>query len=310
MGVPGAVQVTLHRSSQDAAISSWSLPAFVVPMRSPSIMMGLYNSLVGDDLVFIHSRVADKLNIKDNDTVDFHINDINETWNLQVKIRDDIFYSDILIHDLISLGVASRYQGDSSGAEITTESGAVLHIPNQEMWAGMKASEIKGSAILSFSGTSSNNSQGGGYGFNIVTDCANKFDIVQGSGFAGTNNSNQIEYEGLIEGLKWAFRLDLKQLSIVGNSELIIWLRDGYSEFIVQLAGGNADPQQMVLYELCEKVKELLSHSNYAEMEIVYQHIPQEENGISVGLANQAIGTRSNITECNWPNIDNLMRVV
>lgn len=63
-------------------------------------MMGLYNSLVGDDLVFIHSRVADKLNIKDNDTVDFYINDINETWNLQVKIRDDIFYSDILIHDL------------------------------------------------------------------------------------------------------------------------------------------------------------------------------------------------------------------
>lgn len=308
MGVPGAVQVTLRSSSQDAAISSWSLPAFVVPMRSISIMMGLDSQ----DLVFIQSRVADALNIKDNDTVDFYINDIHETWRLQVKIRDDIS-SDILIHDLIYLlektGSVS-VQMSSAGTEVTMESGAVLHIPSQEMWAGMRTIQIKGSAILSFSGTSGNNPQGpAGYGFNIVTDCANKFDLVQGSGFAGmTNNSNRVEYEGLIDGLKWAFRLDLKRLTIVGNSELIIWLRDGYSEFIVQLASGNIDPQQMVLYELCEKVQELLSP--HAEMEIIYQHIPQEENGIADSLANQAIGTRSNVTVCNWPNINNLMREV
>jgi len=309
MGVPGAVQITLRSSSQDAAISSWSLPAFVVPMRSISIMMGLDSQ----DLVFIQSRVADALNIKDNDTVDFYINDIHETWRLQVKIRDGIFSSDILIHDLIYLlektGSVS-VQMSSAGTEVTMESGAVLHIPSQEMWAGMRTIQIKGSAILSFSGTSGNNPQGpAGYGFNIVTDCANKFDLVQGSGFAGmTNNSNRVEYEGLIDGLKWAFRLDLKRLTIVGNSELIIWLRDGYSEFIVQLASGNIDPQQMVLYELCEKVQELLSP--HAEMEIIYQHIPQEENGIADSLANQAIGTRSNVTVCNWPNINNLMREV
>jgi len=309
MGVPGAVQVTLRSSSQDAAISSWSLPAFVVPMRSISIMMGLDSSLEENHLVFIKSRVADALNIKDNDTVDFYINDIHETWRLQVKIRDDIFSSDILIHDLISLGVTESVQMSAITSEATMESGAVLHIPSQEMWAGMRTIQIKGSAILSFSGTSSNPQGPAGYGFNIVTDCANKFDLVQGSGFAGmTNNSNRVEYEGLIEGLKWAFRLDLKRLTIVGNSEFIIWLRDGYSEFIVQLASGNIDPQQMVLYELCEKVQELLSP--HAEMEIIYQHIPQEENGIADSLANQAIGTRSNVTVCNWPNINNLMREV
>lgn len=295
MGVPGAIQVTLRGSSQDATVASWSLPAFIVPIKSVSVVMAMGD----DDLVFIRRRVANALNIQDNDTVDFLINDISETWRLKVKVREDrILTSDILIHDLISLGLADSVQSGTS-AIVTLTSGTLLRIPEQEMWAGMRVIEKKGGAILYFDGASRNNPHGPcGCGFHIVTDCTNnKLDLVQGSRFSGMDqSSNQMEYEGLIEGLVWALRLDLKRLSIVGDSELII----------KQLTGEYAinNPQLVVLYE---KVQELLSR--HADLEVSYQHIPREENRVADSLANQAIATRSNVTACNWSNINQLMRV-
>lgn len=302
MGVPGAIQVTLQAPSQDAMVNSWSLPAFVVSMRSASVMMGINidgPGGAGGDLVIIRSRIADALGIQNGDEVDFFVNEIRETWRLRVRIRDDIT-SDILIHDLFTLKLAKSYDSGSygSGEEVTLKSGTVLRNPSQEMWAGMKIVEKKGSAQLYFDGASRNNPHGPcGYGFHIGTDGANKCNLIQGSGYAGMErSSNEMEYEGLIEGLIWATRLDLKRLTIVGDSELII----------NQLTGEYAVNNDR-LRALYDTVQDLLAKAS--DLEVTYQHIPRGSNQIADSLANQAIAARVNVTTCNWRNINALMAV-
>mmetsp|Transcript_41393 Transcript_41393/g.86884 ORF Transcript_41393/g.86884 Transcript_41393/m.86884 type:complete len:169 (-) Transcript_41393:6-512(-) len=166
------------------------------------------------------------------------------------------------------------------------------------MWAGMSAIQYKGSAKLYFDGASRNNPHGPcGYGFHIETDDSNKEPLVQGSGYSGMKkSSNQMEYEGLIEGLVWATRLRLTRLTVAGDSQLII----------KQLTGEYSIKNHR-LKALRKKVQDLLSRSD--ELEVNYQHIPREENEIADRLANKAIGARENVTKCNWPNINKLMAV-
>ncbi|KAL7530207.1 hypothetical protein ACHAXR_003362 [Thalassiosira sp. AJA248-18] len=160
----------------------------------------------------------------------------------------------------------------------------------------MRLATTKGSAQLYFDGASRNNPQGPcGYGFHIGTDGANKSNLIQGSGYAGMKkSSNEMEYEGLIEGLIWATRLDLERLAIFGDSELII----------NQLTGEYAviNERLMALYE---KVQALLAKNS--DLVVTFRHIPRESNQIADSLANQAIATRVNVTTCNWSNINSLM---
>jgi len=300
MGVPAALQVTLQAQSQDATVRNWSLPAFLVVVRSPSVMFGAGGNGggTGEDLVIIRSRIADALGIQNGDTVDFFVNEIGETWRLKVKIGDNIC-SDVLIHDLFDLGLATSFKMSSSGSTLTLTSGKVLPQPSQEMWAGAKIIEIKGSAKLYFDGASRNNPHGPcGYGSHIErTDDASNDMLVQVSGYSGMEkSSNQMEYEGLLEGLVWATRLDLKSLTIVGDSQLII----------KQLTGEYSIKNHR-LKALRGKVQQLLSRSQ--DMEVSYLHVPRKENQIADSLANQAIETRANVTTCNWANINRLMKV-
>eukprot|EP01083_Nonionella_stella_P142628 441725_1 len=173
MGVAGALQVTLQAVSQDAKASSWTLPAFLVSMRSHSVMMR-----TGDDLVIIRLRIAEALNIQDNDTVDFLVNEIGETWHLKVKICDDTT-SDIFIHDLFTLGLAKSYSAFGEGGEVELTSGTILRNPSQAMWAGTRIIPKKGSAVLYFDGANKKNPHCPcGYGFHIGTDLANKSNLV------------------------------------------------------------------------------------------------------------------------------------
>ena len=73
--------------------------------------------------------------------------------------------------------------------------------------------------ILYFDGASRNNPHGScGYGFHIETNDINEDTTVQDSGYCGMEkNSNMMEYEGPIEGLIWATRLDLKCLTVNSN---------------------------------------------------------------------------------------------
>ena len=121
IALPGGIDVTLLSPRPNAAtVASWSLPAYAVSMRSPSIMMA-----TGDDaLVIIRSRIAQPLNIQTGDTIEAVLNQTGDTIQLpKVTVRDTIA-SDILIHDFFSLGLIDgmkRYQnGDGITNRATT----------------------------------------------------------------------------------------------------------------------------------------------------------------------------------------------
>lgn len=300
MGVYGVMQVTLRArglcSENDSSMNRWSLPAYVASMRSPSLSMS-----TGGDLVIIHPRIATALNIDDGDEVEFLFNEIGDTFLLKVTIRDGIS-SDVLIHDLMTLGIAKSVRMDRSGEHITFESGKVFSVPIQEMWAGMKILQRKGSARLYFDGASRNNPKGPcGYGFCIAKGdevvSPDENDLVQGYVYGGMNRSNnEMEYEGLFEGLIWATRLDLKKLVILGDSELII----------KQLTGEYSIRNHR-LRALHQKICALLECRTNADLEIRFQHIPREKNLSADRLANQAVATRNTLISCNWPNINQMM---
>mmetsp|Transcript_47162 Transcript_47162/g.47595 ORF Transcript_47162/g.47595 Transcript_47162/m.47595 type:complete len:116 (-) Transcript_47162:448-795(-) len=109
-------------------------------------------------------------------------------------------------------------------------------------------------------------------------------------------SNNEIEYEGLIDGLTWATRLDLETLDIYGDSKLII-----------KQVTGEYSVKNPRLKALLYKVQELLQKN--CDLKCNFQYIPREENNIADSLANQAINLRKNLTTCNWPNINNLMAV-
>lgn len=294
MGICGTPQITILAPRQ-ATVRSWSLPVYLVSMPSFSVGQG-----TGNDNVIVKPRIAEALNIYDGDHVNFFINSIGETWRLKVAVRDNI-RSDVVIHDIFTLGLAEQVKCSASREEITLKTGTIMHNPAQEMFAGMKIIEIKGSAKLYFDGASQNNPNGPcGYGFHIErTDEADVKDtrLVYGYGFSGMEkSSNQMEYEGLIQGLVWALRLDLKKLTIVGDSDLII----------KQLTGEYSIKNHR-LKALHKKVQEMLRLHD--KLDVTYLHIPREENQIADGLANYAIATRVNVTTCNWPNINRLMKV-
>lgn len=288
MGVPGAVQVRLRAPRGGARVQSWSLPAYAVCMRSPSVMMA-----TGEDLVLIRPRIAEALSIQNNDEVEFELTEVQERFRLKVKLSNNIS-SDVLIHDFFALGLASSYSADASGEKVKLMSGRELNLPMQEMWAGIRIVQKKGSACLFFDGASRNNPNGpAGYGFRITSGGG---ELVRGYGYAGMNRSNnEMEYEGLIEGLIWATRLDLQSLEICGDSELII-----------KQVTGEYSVRNHRLSALLSKVRALLEDNS--DLHCTFRHIPREENTITDSLANLAIDVRENLTACNWPNINKLMK--
>lgn len=70
----------------------------------------------GSDLVIVKSLV------------DFLVNEIGETWRLKVTVRDNIS-SDVLIHDLFSLQLATSFSGMKC-------CGGRSHADIGNMWAG------------------------------------------------------------------------------------------------------------------------------------------------------------------------------
>ena len=83
----------------------------------------------------------------------------------------DNISSDLLIHDWLSLGIASgvMYTCEGDALVVLKPSGNTLHIPSQKMWAGMRATQIRGTVILHFYGASRGNPESpAGYGFQIT----------------------------------------------------------------------------------------------------------------------------------------------
>jgi hypothetical protein len=218
MGVSGATQVRIFSPRpREATVNSSTFPAYVAATRSLSI-----SEVTGDDLFIMRSQVAEALDIRDGDSVKVELVEFGETLTLKVKLKDGLS-TDVLIHDLLSLKIAKSVAFYEDDAVVTLKSGRELMIPAQEMWAGMKITDEMGAATLHFDGASRNNPNGpAGYGFHIKRD-DNADELIRGYGYAGMNRtSNEVEDMGLLEGLIWATRLDLKRLTIKGDSELII----------------------------------------------------------------------------------------
>ncbi len=82
MGVCGPLQVTLKTGNlAESTVETWSLPAFAVPTRSASVQMMVDSGADGTGsagVVFVRSRIAEALAIKDMDEVEILINAIGE----------------------------------------------------------------------------------------------------------------------------------------------------------------------------------------------------------------------------------------
>ena len=104
-----------------------------------------------------------------------------------------------------------------------------------------------------------------------------------------------MEYEGLIEGLVWATRLNRKSLIICGDSRLIINQVTG--KYLVK------NPR---LKCLLSQVKGLLQEKS--GLSCTFKCIPLVKNGDSKCLAIHAKNFRENYTGCYWPKINKLMQ--
>ena len=288
MGVAGATSITLESLSMDGIVSQWTVPAYCIAIRSPSVSWA-----TGDDLFCIRQRIADALNIRDNDMVEFRFDSTGETFRRRVSIKENLS-SDVLIHDMFSLDMASDVSMSRYGDVVTFKSGKMLILPRQNIWAGMKVIEIRGSATLIFDGASRNNPLGpAGYGFYILDDNEAR-ELVEGYGFGGFDRSNnEMEYEGLIEGLIWAMRLDLAGLTIIGDSELVI-----------NQMNGKYRVKNPKMRELYDKACKLLQ--SRSDLRLQFVQIERQRNEKADNLANRAIITRKNVVTVNWPNVNRI----
>jgi ribonuclease HI len=319
MGLPSAVQVRVkslrgvegtEAEAGGAIVSSWSMPIYGVVMRSYSIM-----SAFGEDWVLMQSRIAEALGIHSGDIVEFELVGVGDTFRLPIKINDKM-KCDVLIHDWTTLGIAARIEMDSrkyEGEKVTLASGKTFFTTTQEMWAGMKAVEHKGTAVLHFDGASRGNPKGqGGYAFRItvgedsnnetglisslVQPFSHGTELIRGYGYGGGDRTTtEMEYTGLLEGLIWALRLDSKHIKVCGDSRLV--LGQVFEQFPVE------DGELSILQA---KVAALLD-GKPSETIVTYSHVTREDNRMAELFANMGIDARENVTVCNWDNVNNFM---
>ncbi|KAL3760333.1 hypothetical protein ACHAWU_006331 [Discostella pseudostelligera] len=312
MGVPGAVQVRIRSprgvegTEGGAVVSSWTMPIFGAVIRSYSVAMA-----TGDDLVMMKGRIAKALGIRDGDVVEFDLVDVGDTVRLPVKIKDNI-NSDVLIHDWSSLGIASRSTFTLEGESVELVSGKTLFLPMQEMWAGMRVVERKGTVVLHFDGASRGNPKGrSGYAFRItvgehetglisslVQPFSHGTELIRGYGYGGMDcTTTEMEYTGLLEGLIWALRLDSRHITICGDSRIV--LGQVFEQFPVE---------DSKLATLHAKVTALMDEKPKDTI-ITYSHVSRDDNRMAELLVNMGIDSRENVTVCNWDNVNNFMWV-
>lgn len=125
--------------------------------------------------------------------------------------------------------------------------------------------------ILHFDGCCKGNPGDSGAGAIIYKD---NEEIWSCSKYLGKGTNNQAEYKGLILGLEKAVELSISELSVFGDSQLVINQVNGIYKV--------SSPQIKPLYE---KVKELKSKIENVEFYHVYRH----ENQMADKLANDAL---------------------
>ena len=252
-------------------------------------MQGLGNNC---NPAVLHSRIADRLGIRNGDQVEFELTEFEGCrFRLPITVRSNIT-ADFMIHDAIKAGIAKSFQMTSTVDTLTLHDGRVITLLNQELWAGMKMIDLQGEGILHFDGASRNNPLGpAGFGFSVALK--NGDDLVKGYCYCNAGSSNEMEYAGLLEGLHWALRFDFEKLVVRGDSELVIR----------QLSGEySVTEERLETYH--SKIKGLLEECETMGTEVVLEHVPREKNVVCDTLANLALDLKENATACNWNNIN------
>jgi len=295
MSCPGGlvVRVKSPRSSAPYAVTPcWTLPIFAFPSKSYSIMMS-----IGDDLAVMQPRIAEALEIGEGQTVEFEILGTGESIFAPVTINDSIC-SDVLLHDFFALGIAESVTISFGGNvdEIVTKSGNKFSTEKQEMWAGLRLVQKKGTICLYFNGSKRSNIEGSaGHGFCIISEDGKE--LVRGYGYGGVNcDDHEMEYSGLIDGLHWAGRLDAIKLIIRGDSELTLNELKGVSQV--------RSPKLRTLHAEVKKLLKKIKKDAVVE----FEQLSRDENVYTDRLANLGIDTKQNLTACNWQNVNRFMR--
>jgi ribonuclease HI len=294
MGHSGKLQVTLHSPNPlEATVATWTLSAHVLAGKS--------SNEEDDNFLYIQPRIADAIHVKDGDNVDVVVHELSQRYSFPVKLRAKMS-CDVWMQDLVEMGIAESVRSTTSGKEemVIRGTGQVLAMPLQHMWkeGSTTPKERRGSARLYFDGVSRDSPNGPcGYGFHIVKGSysARGDELVMGYGYAGMEKScNEMEYYGLLEGLYWAARLNLRNLRVFGVSETII----------KQLTGEYTIKNRR-LKVLHDKSRGLLDRN--AGMKCTYQRIHRDENAIAESLSNLGVAKKETVITCNWPNINHLM---
>jgi ribonuclease HI len=291
MGVPAVLQCRIFsHKGEGEYVSSWTLPVWVISMASPSVGAGLGSHEPG---VYVNKRIADAMNIKEGDSIEIEILVYGDRLKKPVTIKENMS-ADVLVYGAIRLGLVKSESISAESASMVLKSGREIDAVMQEMWAGMKISSMHGVAVLYFDGASRNNPKGpAGYGFSIVT--GHEEDLIRGYGYYKAGSNNEMEYKGLLEGLIWALRLDVKVLSIRGDSELVINQCNG--EYQVR------DAKLRVYYQ---QIKDLMKVAKDQGTNVSVRHITRDKNIHADSLANLGIDSQSHATICNWDNINKM----
>lgn len=141
-----------------------------------------------------------------------------------------------------------------------------------------------GEYTLNFDGASKGNPGLAGTGMVIYK---NKEEIWSSCKFIGCKTNNQAEYTALIFGLKGALELGIKNLSVLGDSLLVINQVNGIYRIKSEL-----------LAELHKEVIDLKSKFDYIEFNHVYRENNKRADHLS-NLALENVGDNSNIQVAN-----------
>ena len=120
-----------------------------------------------------------------------------------------------------------------------------------------------------FDGGARSNPGPAGYGVHIVDDLGNVLAELHGS--LGNTTNNIAEYNGLIAALQWAVDHGLKQISIKGDSQLII-----------EQMRGNYKVKHEGLKPLYLKARMLVMQIG----DVTFEHVRREQNKDADRLSN------------------------
>ena len=142
----------------------------------------------------------------------------------------------------------------------------------------MAPREDDGRMLMYFDGCSKGNPGAGGYGV-VITYKGNGMELAQLHGFTGYHStSNQAEWSGCVVGMAAALQLGCENLTIRGDSQLVIRQLSGRYRV-------NA-PGLKEYYRVAKRLEAKFKS-------VIGEHVPRAQNALADKLSNDGVRDRS-----------------